>query len=320
MLVVTLLCGCLQTPRLMPTPEPEGDPLTKDEIKTFYEQGKDPRRFWLTVYDSDAGPVFSNDFRTHPHQYCLLPFKSGRDSLLPVIQFQGRGPARFRALIDTSSSEVWASFPAAADMGFSPLNNPPYRLFPVHVDDPIPGFMCAGDRFRLDQLQLETPLVFARAAHGSLGPLQRGAKGADAVFGMRFLKIFQTVQFDFPGRELVLAVDSPHKPDPKRLAATVPYSSHLGALTVKGSVGGQPANLLLDTAGPFGLALAAPPAQPIGEVRLGELVFRDVMAAAAADHGLGMPDSPRVGLDLLARYKVTIDSEKKVIYFEEPPE
>lgn len=310
------LAGCA-SPSGWEQPGP-GTALTPAEIRGFYQRAQDPRRYFLTVYDSPGGPVFQGAYRPHPNQQCVLPFVSPRGSPAPIIEFRERSPDPYRALVDTSSSEVWAALPAAAAMGLVPLNNPAFYLLPAHVKDTVPGYLCAGDKFRLDPVHLEVPLVFARGARGSLGPLGRGHPSVPFAFGMRLLQAFRTVQFDFPRRELRLAADAPYTPNPETLAATVPCSMRLGGLSVDGTINGAPATFLLDTAGGFGLVHAGAPGQPLQQVRIGGLEFTDLVPEDPAAHGLGMTDIPRIGLGLLSRFRVTLDTRSRVVHFERP--
>lgn len=56
----------------------------------------------------------------------------------------------------------------------------------------------------------------------------------------------------------------------------------------------------------------------VERLSLGDLVILDALANAAQSYNLGMPETPRVGYELLSRFKVTFDFKRQVIVFERP--
>ena len=46
---------------------PEGQ-VSRDKIRTYYKTARDPRQYWITVYSSEAGPVFVGAHRVHAGQ------------------------------------------------------------------------------------------------------------------------------------------------------------------------------------------------------------------------------------------------------------
>jgi hypothetical protein len=51
---------------------------------------------------------------------------------------------------------------------------------------------------------------------------------------------------------------------------------------------------------------------------VGDLVFRNVTVAPSKDRSLGLLSYPRIGRQLLSRFKVTFAPKKKLVYFERP--
>ena len=313
-----LSSGCFRTP----TAPNEGDnsPLSSQEVRSFYERGRDPRQLWITVYASDQGPQFSGDHRLHPNQTCILPILTKRDRLVPIVHIKGRSTELYAALIDTTSAESWTDFSTAVQLGITPLTDPAYTTSPTHILDHSSGFLCAGDTIRLDRLHVESPLFFVLARHGSLGLMMRNQRVADLhfVLGMRFLQSFRTIQFDFPQRQLILTSTRDYSPDPAHHLATVPYSLNDGVLFVEGKINDNPQPILLDTAGLFEVILPDPQESTLELLHLGDLTFRDLTVGIHQDHQLGLLKTPRVGMRLLHSFRMTLDTEKRVIHFERP--
>jgi hypothetical protein len=125
-------------------------------------------------------------------------------------------------------------------------------------------------------------------------------------------------QFDFSKRTLSLTVNTVYKPMEDQLIATLPMKEVQGAIACEGSVDGEPATILLDVAGDFEFATMEPPDEEIRQVSLGDLVFRQVKAESSYERGMGLAKYPRIGRQLLSRFKVTFDFKKKLIYVEKP--
>lgn len=308
-----LAAGCKSTPEIRP--------LSDEQLRGFYSRAQDPRRFWLTPYQSDAGPVYSGANRLHPEKMAQFRFRVGGQSTEPIIPFTADNPRKeYLALIDTTSKESWLDMPTALEIGVIPLAPPPARLIPEHVQETITGYAAVVKRLLFDECPIETALVFARGATGPLGALARDAKRPVpvAVFGYDLLRQFAFIQFDFVERMVTFSTSIDYNPEPETLLAAVPFFLQDGALAVKGTVEGEPATILIDTAGDFELVLQEARLDPVRRMSLGSLMVMKVNPAIHRDFNLGLTDYPRVGRQLLSRFKVTISNKQRKIFFERP--
>lgn len=288
-------------------------------MKAFFKQAQDPRRFWITVYDSENGPVFSGSHRLHPNQNIELKFLTGPDSPLPMFKVQGRGPREFTALIDTSSKECWTAFETFPLLGLTPLGPPAYESFPDHVSDTIRGFLSVLSTLKMGHLHIETVLVHVRAANGGLGAIGRQTDPApDLVLGYPLLQSLRFFQLDYPAGVFRASSTLPYTPSDADLVATAPLEEMNGLLVTEGMVDGISGPILLDSAGDFALVLPGGTGSMAKHVGLGDLVLRNVEVQSGEGLELGDIPLPRVGRQLLGRFKVTVDNFQKIIYFERP--
>lgn len=310
---LSLLAGCATMP------SDEIRPLSGGQLRGILARGRDPRRFWITVYQSQKGPVFSGVDRIHPEQAARLPFSSLGQPRAPLIALDTDHDWSFLGLVDTSSDVTWFDLATATRSRAVPLS-PPYGRVPRHVADDVAGFASVVSRLRFDRLRIENVLVYLRAATGPFGLLARGEYNPPPVcaIGCDLLGVMQCVQIDYPNRAVMLASTFDYAPDPSNLVAQAELLNVDGVFGARGSVNGEPQVLLLDSAGDFPVAMAAPPDVILDQVTIGDLVFRKVEVVAAADYRLGMTDYPRIGRHLLSRFKVTFVPPRRVIYFERP--
>ena len=305
--------GCKTTPEIRP--------FTDEQLRGFYSAAQDPRRFWLTPYQSDAGPVYSGANRLHPEKMAQFRFRGGSKSTAPIIPFKGDHPQKeYMALIDTTSEKSWFSLATARDIGVVPLAPPSAKLTPEHVQESIAGYATVVKRLVLDQCPIETALVFTRGASGPIDALARGEKKPTpvAVFGYDLLQQFAFIQFDLVERTVTFSTSIDYKPEPETLLAAVPFFLQDGALAVKGAVEGEPSTILIDIAGDFELVLKEPRLDPVRRMSLGSLMVMKVNPAIHRDFNLGLTDYPRVGRQLLSRFKITISNKQRKIFFERP--
>jgi hypothetical protein len=305
-------------------------PLTDRELSPFFARAKDPRQFWITVYRSDQGPVFAGTHRLHPDQLTRLPFQpeqtpvllfqSAAEASLPLVKFDANRGNSYLALIDTSSAHNWLSFHTAQEIGVTPLGPPAYDTAPVHVQDNVRGFASVASTLRFDRLYVETAIVYARAAHGPMGLLARRPEKPwpELVVGVELLKALPFFQLDYPNRLAILSSTAVYAPDPNFLVATVPLRDVQGAFAAQGSLNGENRIFILDSAGDFEVAMANPPTNDLRQVSVGDLVFRQVKAVSMKSQGLGLSKYPRIGRQLLSRFKVTFAPAARKVHFEKP--
>ena len=296
--------------------------MSGPEIKDYVGRSKDPRMYSITIYEPDKGvPMVVNGNRTRAGQRAIAPFVSPPGSTFPLVRARA-GATELLMITDTTAPESWTAMDRRAEYGLVPLGPPTEVVQPAHVADPVDGYLSIIPALTIDQLNVEAAVFYARASRGPLWPLSRTAvaEKAGAVCGFDFLHSFAAVQWDFSGRVLLLSASTVYEPDPARLLASLPFDPTNGVLIVHGEVDGKPGQVLLDTAGEFEAAMDNPPQGLLRQIALGDIVFRQVQAVPTRKLGLGRPDLTRVGLRLLARYRVTMDNRRNVVYFEKPME
>lgn len=120
-LTLFTLVGCVSPPT-------ESLPLSNDQLRAFFANAKDPRRFGITVYAGPNGPIFSGSNRIHPNQRKRILFASRSN---PTIKVRGPGSTEYLALLDTSSPHSWATLRTAQAMRMVPLGAPAYEQKPT---------------------------------------------------------------------------------------------------------------------------------------------------------------------------------------------
>lgn len=313
-LVFSITVGCATRP------PPEITPLSAAELEEFFSRAQDERRFWLTKYESDFGPVFSGSHRLHTEKFALVPFISRKNSSAPMIAVRLRTPQQFSALIDTAARASWIEFDLARDTGVIPIGPPSYRLYAAHVNDPIPGYLSVAPRLIIDQMHVDTSLFYVKAAHGPLTLLTRGDPelSAPLILGGEFIKAFHFVQFDYPNRTVLFSTTTPYKTDGDRLIATLPMREYNGSIAVEGYFENQATPFLLDSLGDFSVASGIPAGPTVRQIMIGDLVLRNVPHTDLVPLSLGYPETPRLGQHVLSRYIVTFDGKNRLVHFERP--
>ena len=314
LLLLAVVGGCK-------TPSPSlNQPLTGQQLAALFAQARDPRTFWITVYQGANGPVFTDANRLHPEQEGALGWASARRSKAPVVRLKKNSFTHFTALMDTSARESWLSLSSRLSMGAT-LLAPPFSVKPTHLADDQAGYLGVVDKVIFDGVYMETALFYLRAATGPLGPLTRRVEGTppDAVIGCDMLKAFEYVQFDYPRRQTQVSSTRPFQPNEKRLLAKLPLKDLKGIFSVEALINGKPEMVILDTAGDFEVAMERVPADGVvHRLALGDLVLLNTRVVAAQDQGLGLPSVPRIGRQLLSRFCMTVAGKKNIVYFEKP--
>jgi hypothetical protein len=306
-------------------------PLKESELRSFFSRARDPRRFWITVYITEQGPVFAGANRVHraqvvkvpfqPEQTPILLFQTSAEASMPVVKFDLGTDEQHLALLDTTSARNWLDYDVAQKFDVLPVGPPAIDDKPRHVQDAIPGYASVVGKLRFEQLNVESAVVYTRAAHGPPGPLARRKPKPwpQLVLGTDLLKAFQFVQLDYPNRRAVFSATAGYTPEPDALIATVALNDIQGAFAAQGTINGQAHTFLLDSAGDFEIAMPVPPTNGmLRQVTVGDLVFRQVAAVSTPSQGLGLGKYPRIGRRLLCRFRVTFAPGQRKVFFEKP--
>ena len=313
--LVAALAGCR-------SPQPDLiKPLPDDQLRAFFGRPEDPRRYAITIYSSDEGPVFVGANRLHPGQQAVLPFTTRRSDSAPVIEAGTKGDDAQPFLLDTSSRESWLRFEAAGAVHAVALGTDrAYNTTPHHVRDDIPAYGCIMGHLVFDPLSMDNVIIFVRAASGPLGMLGRNVTSPkpEGVLGCNVLREFSYGQLDFEARLVTMTSSLGYHPDPDRLVAAVPLLDKDGPYAVSGMVDGKKTTIVLDTGGDFNIAMPKMTMGPLKQISIGDLVFRDVRPYTLRERNLMPETTARIGRQLLARYKVTFDNLHYTVYFEKP--
>lgn len=310
------LAGCA-TP-----PDEHIIPFSQNQTQALFARSRPPQAFGLTVYSTDLGPVFAGANRVHQGQFAQMPFINKADSNALEINLTARGVKEIPALIDTASRENWVSSGTAGLMSVVLLAGPnPYHTEAVHVYDAIGGYAGLQHKIMLDTLHVENVVLHVRAATGPLGAPARWMQdpAPDVVLGVPFLRAFSYVTLDFSDHLATFSATRPFQTPEDTLLARAKLIDIRGVLGVEGSINGEQTTFVIDSGGDFEIAQNEPKGPTIRRAGVGDLMFPpDIQVATAREIGLGEIEYPRIGRQLLSRYRVTFDFRNKWIYFERP--
>ncbi len=296
--------------------------LSERRVDAFVRRGRRPSAFFISRRDGPEGrPVWIDAHRHRTDFATTVAMVSTGPLAVPLIEARAEASGRpYRVLLDTTAAESWTGIDRARTVGFAAVGPPFYEDEPAHVADPIPGIFAAAPSVYVGLLRVDGVLFFARQTRGPLWPLTRAdaAERADAILGVPFLRSFAYVQWDFPRREVVLSSGPAYEPDPEAVLAEVDVASMARGVEFTAYLDGRAQRVLLDTAGPFAVAMPDPPAPLLRQVRIGDLVLRRVRAVPTGEMNLGRPDVTRIGIEALAGYRVTLDNLRRVLVIEEP--
>lgn len=299
---------------------PENQPLSPSELEQFFSSAQDERRFWLTKYESNQGPVFSGAHRLHTEKFARVAFETPNHLPVPMIALRLRTQEERAALIDTSARTSWIEFDLARNTGVIPIGPPSYQLYATHVNDPVPGYLSVAPRLIIDELHVDTALIYVKAEHGPLTHLTRRQKElrAPIVLGSEFIRAFHFVQFDYPNRTVLFSTTTPYQTRENRLIASVPMGDYHGIIAAEGFIDDQRTPFFLDSLGDYAVASSFEPGATVRRVMLGDLVLRNQPHTDLSALELGIPDIPRIGREVLSRFVVTFDVRNRLIHFERP--
>ncbi len=194
--------------------------------------------------------------------------------------------------------------------------------------------MSVITKIRLEDLHVDAALFHTRIVDGPLGPLLRNVPPAQKnrrdraseqpflhapfVLGCDWIKSFAFVQIDYPNQTVSFSTTESYTPSEEHLIAVLPLHEKDGIFAFRGSIDGESAIFLLDSVGDYEIAMARPAEPHARRIMVGNLAFRDARVTPLEEQHLGLPENPRIGRRLLARYRVTIDRSQRVVFFERP--
>ncbi len=294
--------------------------LKPSERQQLAATAKDPRRFSITTYQSDSGPVFEGSFRFHPNQLSENPFlRVGEDRAAPVIEARSFADVSYRALLDTSSPDSWVTLNTFGSARMALIGPPLYRQEPVHVPSDVSGYLAVASTFRLGMVQMESALLYVQAAMGPFGNLARNIDPKpEVIIGNDILQRLGFVRIDYPGGLVTFSSDKAYSPEDGRVVGQASYTMAKGSLAVNGRIEGVQTRIILDSAGEYGLAMPESGTNRIRQLEIGSLVLRDVPATPAETQSLSDLVFPRVGARILRRYVVVLDPRNRQVLFERP--
>ena len=286
-----------------------GGDLDHLELDRYLSRAKDPRMYWITVYESNNGHVFKGGNRTHPNQRILLDF-DGRQSHLPIIHTENRRDKNYNTLIDTSCSETWTSLENAQAFDMHALGPEPFKSRTTHLAEPVIGYLSVTEKLKLDYLHLENVLVFARADAANLAPFKRYEKGPkpEFIIGAHLLRSFNHLILDFKGGSLYLSTDSPFNDEAVTAAGESPLHNLGGAIGFQMQINGKTTQVILDTGGDYAFI----PAKKSNitrtvNLKLGKATWGEVPITPVQETTLIPSRYPRVGLRLFDDSQLILD-------------
>jgi len=294
---------------------PAGSVPSERVLAAWMRKAKDPAIHWVRMgMDDNNEIIYANANRVNGGKFIELPFETVGALPYPVVEQLRQDGKKQRILFDSSSRHNWTDFGSAVANNTIPLKIESVQVAPRHVKDSLASARSIAGVLRLGNGRVESAVVNVRPVYETVGPLDRGVRGKkwrpNLVVGNELLAQFQTVHFDFPRKRLVLSSTSPYTVEPDSGAVDVPMKIYKGAATVPAKINGSgQRGLIVDTAGNFALAVPKPSGKT-ASLQIGELVFDSVPVVSTSSLGLGVPEVPRVGLQLLRQYRLT---------FEHPP-
>jgi len=308
-IILFLFTSCSTTPEL-----PDDAPPPESHVKAFTSQARDPRSYWLTVYPGPNGPTFSDAFRHHPkhHYEARFPVKDGAS--MPIFRWNSK-QGWFHVLLDTSSRRTWSTLDAALKLEVIPMA-PSYIHEVTALRNPdVQGLLSILPSLHLDQLQIENAILAVCLTSHTLAPLVNppDRRPPDVIFGWSFLRTLSVVSIDWLKGKIVFVTTTSYKPEGGALAA-VPYRSSADVLTIPGFINGAEKRIVVDTAGDFAIQIPFYDHPDIRQLSIGDLVFRGLPVTSTDD-----PDaSIAIGRRILSKFRLTIDNQKKIVYFDRP--
>jgi hypothetical protein len=299
---------------------PVGSEPFKSTLDAFLDSSEDPRRHWLTAYQTNTGPRFENAFRAHENDRAELSFASPKKSYLPLVRFQSRYIRRTTALIDTASRYSYLDMHYAGTMRAIPIGTPPFMTKPVHVPNGLESYACVISQFRINKIDLDSGVIFVRPQYRTLGPLARELpkkRMPMMLIGNDVLSSLSAVQFNWDARRVRLLSTKRFKPRPERLHGKLKLKRLDGSLSVYGEIGSYKGPVIIDTAGDYELAIPATERNRIDEIWFDNIRFRDVKIVDTFEQGLRF-SRPSIGARLLSQYQITLDfkSQPSLLWFE----
>lgn len=315
LLVTSLLSGCK-------SPKGKGDEevlLSAKDQRAILSNAKLPQQYGFEVYPTPTGIAMRGDARLHPNQMATAHFKK---DAVPVITVKGRSSRmKMNALIDPSSPTSWLELGKAREFKavFLGIQGQHLRYHGGYNTGDADAYGAVITQLRIDKLFIENVPLYVRMALNSLGPLNRGIKSpkVDGVVGYDILRNFEYVRFNLAEDTVDFSASIPYTPHEDRLmsAAGIVDLPNSG-FAVQGAIFGDETPILLDFAGDYSFARSDTNIATTAQVSLGEVVYLKVPTVLLPVRNL----PPRAGRKMLEQYVVTICPNRRVVYFERPPE
>ena len=144
------------------------------------------------------------------------------------------------------------------------------------------------------------------------------ARRIPVVVGAATLRNFSFVRLDFPKRQLTLASTRTYQPpSPGSVVAALPLLDWRGRPAFQARLNGESLTFVLDTAGEFGVILPGATAAS-GTLTLSAGLSESCAINTPEEKNLPPTFPARVGLEVLAKYVVTLDYKTQRIWFENP--
>lgn len=307
------------------TREPVGS--ANDYLEVFQAGLQDPRRHWLTMYETKAGPVFAGANRIHPNHVASMEFtgyahmfRKHELETAPIIEVQNREGDLIPALVDTLSRENWISFPSFRCFAGIPLGPGLHKKTATHLINPVDGCLTLLPKLCVDKLHMESAIVYTVMTNALPKRLGRSLDrpAPEVLLGIPFLQALRFAQFDFPNQSLHFSTTRPYSPSKDNLLATVPFDRHADRIAFDGMLDGEKTTVYLDVAGAYELTSDTYENEIVNQLTLGNFVLRRLRMANGKRTGLSIKNGCSLGRDALMRYVITLDMKRRVMHVEKP--
>ena len=313
--LLLLTSGCITPKKSIKGTRPDARELSKK-----LQDAEDPRKYWIKVYRGKDGPQFIDAHRLHRHQAEEANNTTKRGQNAPTFNLAIRRNQEISSLIDTMSEKNWIEYLTADTYGVRTIGPEPYFLQPKHVKDEVESYIGLLPKVRIGNLHMESVIVNVRPQYQTLGPLNRGLERPDPmmVLGHDFLKPFSFVQFDNLNRIISFSTTSAYRTVKPNVIAALDFRYDAKGLVVQGSTKFYRGDIAIDLAGDYEMAVPYPESIREKQLILGDFVRQDITVSNSLDYGFYANCLPSIGNKLLQDFIVTIDNQKKKIYFELP--
>ena len=286
----------------------EAKPVSWKDQQAYISKSRDPRIYGLSIYQTPGGGTeIRGGSRLHQKQVEILPMQVEKP-LRTVVNIRTGIGQEHPVLLDFTERNNWFGFDLAKKVGAMPLGEGKAQLVKRSGEE-FASCLSIVQSLRLNQLYIETPLLYVRMANGTIGTLAREIKKPEpeGVIGWDTLSKFEQIRIDYAGKKIFLFTTEPYTPNPDLVALQTPLIKNAGACAIRGVIDGKERLILIDPAGDF--EIATDNGTPVRTLFLEDIEFKNPVTTKS-------PGGSRLGAKFFSKYQVVICPLKGNFYFE----